>query len=82
MSYVCRKIRLIEGNAQRPHLKKFTSKGTLRKVFEFIDWRLTIPCIHQVMLVFSTQLWDLLPLFPSLWFNSPGGGVRVYRTDR
>jgi hypothetical protein len=28
-----RKIRLIEGNAKRRHLKKFTCKGTLRQVF-------------------------------------------------
>ncbi len=27
--------------------------------------------IQSVMLVFSTQLSELLPLLPSLWFNSP-----------
>jgi hypothetical protein len=26
---------------------------------------------HSIMLIFSTQLCELLPLFPSLWFNSP-----------
>ncbi len=27
--------------------------------------------IQSVMLVFSTQLCELLPLYPSLWFTSP-----------
>ncbi len=37
------------------------------KFIEFID------CVrvHSVMSVFSTHLCDLLPLSPSLWFNSP-----------
>jgi hypothetical protein len=26
---------------------------------------------QSVMLKFSNQLWQLLPLSPSLWFNSP-----------
>jgi hypothetical protein len=42
-------------------------KGTLRQVF-IIVYRLWI---QYVMLVFLTQLCELLPLSPSLWFNSP-----------
>ncbi len=42
---------------------------------ELIDCRQPISGVHSVMLVFSTQLCDLysplLPLSPSLWFNSP-----------
>jgi hypothetical protein len=38
-------------------------RGTLRQVFISV-YRLEI---QSVMLVFSTQLWELLPL----WFNSP-----------
>ncbi len=49
------------------HLKKFTCKETLRKVFIRV-YRLKI---QRVMLVFSTQLCELLPLSSSLWFNSP-----------
>jgi hypothetical protein len=48
------------------------------KASEFIDWRM----IQSVMLVFSTQHCELLPLYPSLWFNfadnvwlGGGGGV-------
>ncbi len=37
-------------------------KGTLRQVRQEI---------HSVMLVFSTQLCELLSLYPSLWFNLP-----------
>jgi hypothetical protein len=48
--------------------KKLTCKGTLRQVFiSSVHHRLEI---HSVMLVFSTQLYELLPLQPSLWFNS------------
>ncbi len=31
-----RQIRLIEGNAKYPHLKKWTCKGTLRQVFIYL----------------------------------------------
>jgi hypothetical protein len=48
------------------HLKKLACKGTLRQVFIKV-YRLEI---YSVMLVFSTQLCELLPLSPSLWFNS------------
>ncbi len=41
-------------------------KGTLRQVF-IIVYRLEV---QSVMLVFSTQLCELLALSPSLWFNS------------
>jgi hypothetical protein len=44
------------------HLKKFTYKGTLWQVFIRV-YRLEI---QSVMLVFSTQLCELLPLSPSL----------------
>ncbi len=37
-----------------------------RCLSEFIDWRFN----ESVMLVFSTQLCELLSLWPSLWFNS------------
>jgi hypothetical protein len=49
-----RKIRLIEGNAKCGHLKKLTYNGTLRQVFIRV-YRLVF------MLVFSTQLCELLP---------------------
>jgi hypothetical protein len=48
------------------HLKKLICKGTLRQVFVRV-YRLGI---QSVVLVFSTQLWELLPLSPSPWFNS------------
>jgi hypothetical protein len=38
-----RKIRLIEGNEKCRHLKKFTSKGTLRQVFICLRPRTPIP---------------------------------------
>jgi hypothetical protein len=66
-----RKVRLIEGTKKCRHLKKITSKGTLLQVFIRLDnfWR---TFSH---LVFSTQLCEMyssvLPLSPSLWFNSP-----------
>jgi hypothetical protein len=53
--------------AKCPHLKKLTCKGTLQQVFTRI-YRLEI---QSVMLVFSTQLCELLPLSLSLWFNLP-----------
>jgi hypothetical protein len=44
-----------------------TCKGLCgRCLSEFIDLE-----IQSVMLVFSTQLCELLPLYPSLWFNAP-----------
>ncbi len=47
--------------------KKLACKGTLRQVF-FRVYRLKI---KSVMVVFSTQLCDFLPLSLSLWFNPP-----------
>ncbi len=47
--------------------QKLTCKGTSRQVFIRV-YRLEI---QSVMLVFSTLFWELLPLEPSLWFNSP-----------
>jgi hypothetical protein len=47
--------------------KILTCKGTLRQVFIRV-YRLEI---QSIMLVFSTQLCELLPLYPSLWFTSP-----------
>jgi hypothetical protein len=44
-----------------------TCKGTMRQVFIRV-YRLEI---QSVMLVFSTQLCELLPLYPSLWFIPP-----------
>ncbi len=52
------------------HLTKLTCKGTfsdLRLLFIRV-YRLEI---QSVMLVFLTQLCELLHLSPSLWFNSP-----------
>jgi hypothetical protein len=46
--------------------KKLTCKETLLQVFIRV-YRLEI---QSVMLVFSTQLCELLPLSPSFWFNS------------
>ncbi len=47
--------------------KKLTCKGTSQEVFIRVHkWE-----IQSVMLVFSTKLGELLPLTPSLWFNSP-----------
>ncbi len=53
-----RKIKLIEGNAKCRHLKKLTCEGTLRQVFIRV-YRLEI---QSVMLVFLTQLCELLSL--------------------
>ena len=53
-----RKIRLIEGNAKCRHLKKLTCKETLRQKFIRV-YRLEL---QSVMLDFSTQLCELLPL--------------------
>jgi hypothetical protein len=47
--------------------KLLTCKGTLRQVLIRI-YRLEI---ISVMLVFSTQICELLPLLSSLWFNFP-----------
>jgi hypothetical protein len=57
----------IDTKAKCRHLKKLTCKGTLRQVFIGV-YRLEI---QSVMMVFSTQLSELLPLSPSLWLNSP-----------
>jgi hypothetical protein len=47
------------------HLKKLTCKGTLRQVFVRV-YRLEI---QSVMLVFLTQLGEILSLQPSQWFT-------------
>jgi hypothetical protein len=62
-----RKIRLIVGNAKCCHLNKLTCEGTSQQVFLKVFRLLEL---HSGMYVFSTQLSDLLPLSPSLWFNS------------
>ena len=71
-------INYIDTKANCRHIKKITCKGTLWQAFIRV-YRLEI---QSVMLVFSTQLFDLLPFSPSLWLNSPpsptvckGGGV-------
>ncbi len=56
--WVCRKIRLIEGNANCCHLKKLTCKGTLLQVF--ICLRPRTPCTpltncKRVYSIFFTQ---------------------------
>ncbi len=48
----------VDIKAKCRHLKVFTCKGTLRQVLTRV-YRLEI---HSVMLVFSTQLCELLPL--------------------
>jgi hypothetical protein len=63
LEYHCRTIasnmdQLTNTKAKCRHLKKFTCKGTLRQVSSRV-YRLEI---HSVMLVFSTQLCELLPL--------------------
>ncbi len=57
-------INNIETKAKCRHLQKLTCKG---QVFIRVH-RLKM---QSIMLVFSTQLCELLPLSPSLWFNSP-----------
>jgi hypothetical protein len=49
--------------------KKLAWKGTLRHVF--IRILVTGYTVQSVTFVFSAQLCELLPLSPSLWFNSP-----------
>ncbi len=57
----------IDTKAKCRHLKNWRVKRLCgRCLSEFIDWRY----IHS-WLVFSTQHCELLPLYPSLWFNSP-----------
>ncbi len=65
--------------------KKLTCKETLRKVFVRVYRRE----ITSVMLVFSTQLCKLLPLYSNLLFGSNpkqkprrGGGLRQTNTCR
>jgi hypothetical protein len=49
--------------------KKLTFKETFGQCFsEFIDRTVEI---KSVILLFSTQFYEMLPLSPSLWFNSP-----------
>ncbi len=47
----------------------------------YLIWRVFITVyrleIQSVMLVFSTQLCELLALYPSLWFTSPLPCVKV-----
>ena len=54
-------------SAKGCHLKKFTCKETLRQVFIKV-YRLELHFNH--MLVFLTQLCELLTLQSSFWFNS------------
>jgi hypothetical protein len=68
-----RKIRLIESNAKCCHRKEFTCKRTLWQVFIRV-YRLDIHIIQSVMLVFSTQLSELLPLEPGQCVVGGGGG--------
>jgi hypothetical protein len=58
--------------------KKLTCKATLRQVFPRV-YRLEI---KSVMLVFSTQLYDLLPLSSSLWLPLPPFPVSKYSIIR
>ncbi len=61
----------------RRHLKEFTAvKGLLRQVFIRVH-RLVM---QLVILVFSTQLCELIPLLPSLWLASPSPSLcgKVY----
>ncbi len=55
----------MDTNAKCRLLKKLTCKGTLRQVFITV-YRLEI---QSVMLVFTNQLCELLPLKP-FWINS------------
>ncbi len=72
-------VNYIDTKAKCRHFNKPTCKGTLRQVFNKV-YRLEI---QSVMLVFSTQVCELLPLFPSHWFTSsphppPPPGVNKY----
>ncbi len=58
-----RLINFIDTKVKCRHLKKFTCKETLRQVLIRVYYRLDI---QTVMLVFSTQLCELLHLQPSL----------------
>jgi hypothetical protein len=60
-------INYIETKGKCRNLKKLTCKGTLRRVFI----RVYGLEIQSVVLVFSTQICELLPLSPSIWFISP-----------
>ncbi len=62
-------INCIDTKVNRRHLKKLTCKGTLRQVLVCI--RVHRLEVQSAMLLFSTQLDELLPLSPSLWFNFP-----------
>jgi len=64
-----RQINYIDTKAKWCHLKKLTCKGALWQVFIRV-YRLEIHT-QSIMLLFSTQLCELLPLYLSLWFNSP-----------
>ncbi len=60
-------ITCVDIKAKCRYLKKLTCEGTLRQVFNRV-YRLDI---QSVMLVFSTQLYELLPLKPSFWLTLP-----------
>jgi hypothetical protein len=63
-------INYIESKAKCRHLKILTCKRTLQQVLIRV-YRLEKKVeIESIKLVFSTQLCKLLPLKPSLWFNS------------
>jgi hypothetical protein len=65
-SYMHGLINYTDTKAKCRHLKKITCKGILRQVFIRVYRE-----IQSVMLVFLTQLCELLPLLPSLWLNPP-----------
>jgi hypothetical protein len=60
-------INYIDTKAKCRHLKELICKGTFRQVFIRV-YRLEK---QSIMLVFSTQLCELLPLLPSLWLAIP-----------
>jgi hypothetical protein len=66
-------INYVDTKAECRHLKQLTCNGTLPQVFAGV-YRLEI---QSFMLVFSTQLCELLPLLPLLWFNSPPFPVSI-----
>jgi hypothetical protein len=65
-------INFIDNKAKCRYLKKLTCKGTFRQVFIRVHRQ-------SIMMVFSTQLCELLPLQPSLWFKSPPPPFSAYK---
>jgi len=66
--------RIMQVNAKCRHLKKWPVKGLrgrcLSKFILYVDWRYPVSCVHSIMLVFSTQHCELLPLSPSLYSST------------